>query len=147
MFWYLKALKQYTDFKGRAQRAEFWSFIILNLIISSLILELDTFLGTYYMDYSDPLLSNLEDKRVGLFNGIFSLIIFIPTVAVWVRRLHDVGKSGLWFFAVFIPIIGWLILLLFSLKDSVEDNQYGKNPKTEKDHTEEIIDEMEKIIE
>ena len=71
-----------------------------------------------------------EDKKTGLFNGLFGLAMMLPNFAVTVRRLHDVGKSGWWMLIVLIPIIGAIWLFVLTVTDSqADDNEYGANPK------------------
>ncbi|SFA69755.1 MULTISPECIES: DUF805 domain-containing protein [unclassified Bacillus (in: firmicutes)] len=113
MEWYLKVLKNYVVFHGRARRKEYWMFVLVNVIISIIlssieaVADLPKFLSTLY-----------------------SLAVLLPSLAVGVRRLHDIGKSGWWLLLSLIPIIGGIILLVFMCQDSQEsDNQYGANPK------------------
>ena len=119
MNWYLKVLKQYADFDGRARRKEFWMFTLINFIIT-LILYLP---GLYFlMESENPAFLSLY--------SLYALAVFIPSLAVQVRRLHDVGKSGWMLLVAFIPIVGaiWLLVLFFT--DSQEgSNEYGPNPK------------------
>jgi len=114
MNWYLKVLKQYADFSGRARRKEYWMFVLFNVIFAFVAIGID------YMISGRP----------GFVYAIYILAILIPSLAVAVRRLHDVGKSGWMYLIVFIPIIGafWL-LYLFVLDSNQGDNQYGPNPK------------------
>ena len=119
MKWYLKCLSQYADFHGRARRKEYWMFVLFNVIYSIVLLILDSVLG-------------LMDSEIGLgvFSGLYSLFVLIPGLAVCVRRLHDIGKSGWnWFFCL-IPIVGSIILLVWYCRDSeAGGNAYGDNPK------------------
>tara|TARA_B100001115_G_scaffold183194_1_gene181341 strand:- start:145 stop:510 length:366 start_codon:yes stop_codon:yes gene_type:complete len=118
MEWYLKVLKQYGDFSGRARRKEYWMFFLFNMIFAFVAMFLDNTLGT-----AGP-------AGYGVFYGIYALALFIPGLAVFVRRLHDVGKSGWMFLIAFIPLIGaiWLTVLLVTDSNPGE-NQYGANPK------------------
>ena len=117
--WYLKVLNQYADFNGRARRKEYWMFTLFSsiFIIAAIILDV-----------------SLEITMEGTFYGpaylLYVLITFIPTLAVGVRRLHDVGKSGVWLAISFIPLIGtiWLFVLFVSAGNPGE-NEYGTNPK------------------
>jgi uncharacterized membrane protein YhaH (DUF805 family) len=119
MNWWLIAMKKYVTFSGRARRKEYWMFALFNLIFGIAALILDSILG-----------SAVEDFGYGLFYGLFILAITIPALAVTVRRLHDIGKSGWWFFTGFIPIIGGIWLFVLTLTDSQPgDNQFGQNPK------------------
>ena len=119
MNWYLKAFKQYATFSGRAQRSEFWFFILFYMIGFSVLTVIDTFIGTY----------NVE-AGIGALGGIFVLVHFLPALAVSVRRLHDIGKSGWWYLLNLIPLIGPIVIIIFAVLDSKEDNEYGPNPKS-----------------
>ena len=119
MDWYLKVLKQYADFNGRARRKEYWMFFLFNLIFTAIASLIDIAAGT----------ANIESGS-GLFQGIYSLVVLIPSLAVGVRRLHDVGKSGWMLLLAFIPFIGaiWL-LVLFVTNGKEAANKWGENPK------------------
>lgn len=115
MNWYLKVIHQYFDFTGRARRKEYWMFTLINILISWLLPLIDFILGTFYFT---------------TISYIYSILIFIPALAVLLRRLHDVGKSGWYFFLILIPFIGWLWLLILLCMDSVpRPNIWGDNPK------------------
>jgi uncharacterized membrane protein YhaH (DUF805 family) len=114
MDWYLKVLKQYADFNGRARRKEYWMFTLFNIIFYILAMLLDYIIGSGY----SPIY------------GIYLLAVLIPNLAVSVRRLHDIGKSGVMMFLAFLPIIGaiWL-LILFVTEGEEGENEYGPDPK------------------
>ena len=119
MNWYLKVLKQYADFNGRARRKEYWMFALFSMIFSFALSFLSMSLGLYD-----------EDAGYGVLDSIYSLAVLIPGLAVSIRRLHDVGKSGWMFLLVFLPIIGWIWLFVLTVTDSdSSENQYGQNPK------------------
>ena len=119
MNWWLTAMKKYVDFSGRARRTEYWMFALFNVIFAIVALVLDNLLGTAS-----------EELGYGLFYGLFSLAIMLPGLAVTVRRLHDVGKSGWWIFISLIPLIGGIWLLVLTVTDSQPGaNEYGPNPK------------------
>jgi uncharacterized membrane protein YhaH (DUF805 family) len=120
MDWYLDILKnKYAMFGGRARRKEYWYFVLFNLLASIALGVIDGITGTYS-----------EDAGLGLLGGIYALAVFIPSIAVAMRRLHDTGRSGWWLLLALIPILGFLVLLVFMLLDSEPgDNQYGPNPK------------------
>ncbi len=120
MDWYLDILKnKYAMFGGRARRKEYWYFVLFNLLASIALGVIDGITGTYS-----------EDAGLGLLGGIYALAVFIPSIAVAMRRLHDTGRSGWWLLLALIPILGFLVLLVFMLLDSESgDNQYGPNPK------------------
>ncbi len=106
-------LGKYADFSGRARRSEYWFWFLafglgyLAIVILSVIAETFAFLAI-----------------------IFYLAMLLPSLAVGVRRLHDTGKSG-WFMLIsLIPLVGGIVLLVFTVQDSTPgDNQYGPNPK------------------
>jgi uncharacterized membrane protein YhaH (DUF805 family) len=117
---YLSVLKKYATFQGRARRSEYWTFSLINLAIS-LVLSI---LGYLTQGGSG------EVGFFGIISTLYGLAVLIPGLAVTVRRLHDVGKNGWWIFIVLVPLIGWILLLVFLITDSDPgDNQYGPNPK------------------
>ncbi|QIR14707.1 DUF805 domain-containing protein [Shewanella aestuarii] len=118
MEWYVKVLKNYFVFSGRARRKEYWMFGLINLVITVVLNLVDLGIGT--LDAT---------TGYGLFSGIYTLAVFIPSIAVSVRRLHDTNHSGWWLFLALIPLIGVLFLLVVFCFDSKEDNEYGPNPK------------------
>lgn len=124
MNWYLKVLKQYADFSGRARRKEFWMFTLFHFLFIFLIVFLSFYLsGDLYEE------TETNFTVVTLF-GLYILATIIPSIAVTVRRLHDVGKSGWFYFINLIPYIGGFILLIFTCMDSVnKPNKWGENPK------------------
>lgn len=118
MEWYIKCFRQYADFSGRARRKEYWMFCLFNVLISFCIGFVAGFLGV------------LIDTNLTFLVWIYSLVVFLPSIAVCVRRLHDVGKSGWMYFIILIPIIGaiWLIVL-FCTDSNPGANKWGVNPK------------------
>ena len=117
MDWYLKVLRHYADFGGRAQRKEYWMFQLINLI------------ATVALGMVGALIGGGGDAGDAL-PGLYSLAVFLPSLGVTVRRLHDIGKSGWWVLLGFIPLVGVLVLLFFLVKDSeAGSNAYGPNPK------------------
>jgi uncharacterized membrane protein YhaH (DUF805 family) len=112
MEWYLKVVKNYVGFQGRARRKEYWMFFLFNLIIGLVI------------GFVEGLL-NLSQ----VLSTLYSLAILLPSLAVGARRLHDTGRSGLWLLIGLIPLIGLIVLLVFFCEDSKDENQYGPNPK------------------
>lgn len=122
MNWYLKVLKNYAAFQGRAQRAEYWFFALFNIIACVLLMVLDLMLGTA------P--TAAEGGGIGILTMIYALAITIPAFALSVRRLHDTNRSGWMLLINLIPLIGPIVILVFFLQDSTPGaNQYGPNPK------------------
>ena len=119
MNWYLKVLKNYAGFSGRARRKEYWMFVLFNLIFGLLAIVLDNVAGT-----------TINPLPYGLFYIVYVLAVLIPGLAVSVRRLHDIGKSGWFLFIALIPIVGFIwLLVLFCTGGTPGQNAYGLNPK------------------
>jgi len=132
MKWFFKVLKQYAVFKGRARRKEFWMFTLFVIIFGVVFMILDKVLGTTFNLDKENICDRLIYFLVGRgwIDATFGLAIFIPSLAVTVRRLHDIGRSGWWYLLFLLPIIGWIILLCWHCRDSDEgENKYGANPK------------------
>ena len=113
--WFKKALRNYTNFSGRARRKEYWYFVLvqMGLIIVAMIL--------------DAIIFNSE---TGLFYIVVALGLFLPGLAVTIRRLHDTSRSGWWFLLSILPLIGSIVLLVFLASDTkLETNQWGPPAK------------------
>ena len=128
-------MRKYVTFSGRATRSEFWWFylftVLVNLVASS---QASSFVPTL-LDGQDM----TENESSYFLNNFFflylstitSLILLLPSLAVAVRRLHDVGRSGWWILIAF-TVIGIIPLLIWYVTDTKdEENVYGPNPKTE----------------
>lgn len=111
--------KKYATFTGRARRSEFWYFYLFNMIIGfSLNILMSAFIGS----------SMYMITMVILY--LYSLAVFVPNLAVTVRRFHDIGKSGWNILWAILPIIGAILLLIWFIKDSAKgENKYGASPK------------------
>lgn len=125
--------KNYCNFSGRARRSEFWFFqlfcIIIEAIFGPFSLTTTSTSRSSYNGY-DSYSSSSQISIFGYIYIIFILVFFIPNLAVSVRRLHDIGKSGCFFLIAIIPIVGIFILLYFFCIDSQEvPNEYGPSPK------------------
>ncbi|TMU50922.1 DUF805 domain-containing protein [Flagellimonas algicola] len=118
MKWYLKVLKQYANFKGRARRKEFWMFYIIHAVFSGLAVAIDNITG----------LSG--ELPLGPIYGLYTLVMIVPILAVMVRRMHDIGKKWTWLLVGLIPAIGGIWLFFLWIKDGEPgENDYGVNPK------------------
>jgi uncharacterized membrane protein YhaH (DUF805 family) len=118
--WFIEALKKYAVFSGRSRRKEYWYFVLFVVIISIVLSIIDGLFGT-----------NHRSTGAGLLSSIFSLAVLIPSIAVSVRRLHDIDRTGWWVLIGLVPIIGWIVLLVFHVQDSTPGtNRYGPNPKS-----------------
>ena len=96
-------LKKYAKFNGRATRSEFWWWVLFTFLFSAC--------------------SQLLSQKLG---SIFSLAVFLPSIAVTSRRLHDIGRSGWWQLIGLIPIIGWVIMIFWGVKESSMSNEYDR---------------------
>jgi len=128
MQWYLKVVRDnYANFAGRARRKEYWMFALFNVIFAITAMIVDNILGTTYKFGEGYAQMSLP---YGWIYMIYLLAMIIPSLAVFVRRLHDVDKSGWWFFLVFLPIIGAIWLFVLACTDGTPgDNDYGPSPK------------------
>jgi uncharacterized membrane protein YhaH (DUF805 family) len=150
MNWYLTVLRNYAVFSGRARRKEYWMFALFNIIFFIVAMIIDNILGTKFEMNGMPL-------HYGYVYTLYGLAVLIPGLAVLVRRLHDIGKSGWFALGFFISII-ILYVILFAIKrfgnpililfpaiaifalaiwilvlvctdSEMGENQYGLNPK------------------
>lgn len=117
---YLNVLRHhYADFRGRARRREYWMYYLVTTLITLILRVLDGVLGL-----------SSGDLDLGILSGIYTLVVLLPGLAVSARRLHDTGRSGWWLLFGLIPIVGGIVLLIFTLSDSEPDaNKWGPNPK------------------
>ncbi len=107
---------KYATFSGRARRSEYWWFVLMNMIVSSALARLSQIGG--------------GSKLFEAMASLWSLGLLVPGIAVAVRRLHDVGKSGWNYLWVLLPIVGWILLLVWAARPGMEGtNQYGPDPK------------------
>ena len=118
MDWYMKVIKNYVGFSGRARRKEYWMFTLFNLIAAILIAVIDNVLGT------------TTATGIGMLGLLYALAILLPGLAVSVRRLHDTGRSGWWLLIALVPLLGAIVLLVFMVLDGNRgSNEYGPDPK------------------
>lgn len=115
---YLTAMRRYVDFGGRSSRSEYWLFVLIYLIIYIIAMVIDVWvLGV------DP------SSGFGILAGIVTLVHIIPSIAVGVRRLHDTDRSGWWILIVFIPLIGWIwLIVLYCIAGTPGPNRFGPQP-------------------
>ena len=129
MEWYLKAVRDnYANFSGRARRKEYWMFTLVYAIILIACTVVDNVLGTVFMMDAGPL--GEISIGYGWVYTICALVHFIPGIALVVRRLHDLGKSGWFYLIILIPLIGALVLLVFfCFEGQKQENKWGPDPK------------------
>jgi uncharacterized membrane protein YhaH (DUF805 family) len=109
------ALSKYATFSGRARRSEYWWFVLFNIIVSVIARLID---------------AAVFGESTGYLTIIAALALFLPGLAVTVRRLHDIGKSGWWVLLALVPIVGAIVLIVWAAKEGdAADNAYGPSPK------------------
>jgi uncharacterized membrane protein YhaH (DUF805 family) len=126
-------LSKYVTFQGRATRSEYWwwgLFIIIvalgaeSVILPHSIQNIAQFKATGVMPPPDAFHS-----IVSLVYGLFSLATFLPSIAVAVRRFHDLNKSGWWYFFLLVPVIGAIMVLIwFCMRGTRGNNRFGADP-------------------
>jgi uncharacterized membrane protein YhaH (DUF805 family) len=108
---------KYVTFSGRARRAEYWWFVLF------------TVLGSFVFGFVDGLMFGTSMETTGLFGAVFSLGTLLPSISVGVRRLHDLDRSGWWLLLMLLPIIGWIVLIVWNAtKGTQGDNRFGPDP-------------------
>ncbi|AEB77448.1 DUF805 domain-containing protein [Clostridium botulinum] len=111
---YKKVISQYAKFDGRATRKEYWYFALANILIALSLYTIWVILK--------PNSKFLDDNPLTI---VYTILTFVPSLAVSVRRLHDTNKSGWWMLLCFIPVIDLLLLLMFCGTSDVTSNKYG----------------------
>jgi uncharacterized membrane protein YhaH (DUF805 family) len=109
--WYIAVLKKYADFKGRARRKEYWTFMLVNFVVVFA-------------------LALIEGRRTPVLGYLYSFALIVPTLAVGVRRLHDTGRNGWWVLLTFVPLAPLVLLVFYVLDSQPGENQFGPNPKS-----------------
>lgn len=133
-----QVLKNYANFSGRARRSEFWWWALLTFLIGiafnivfTAAVGPDVFQNWQDIETIDDLRA-LSPNAVPLLGayGALTLFLFLPSLAVAVRRLHDTGKTGWLILLGLIPFLGFIILLVFYVTEGTRgDNAYGPDPK------------------
>lgn len=117
-YWYFKVLRNYVNFEGRARRKEFWYYTLCSFLIAVILVIIDKQMGTFN-----------QQTGMGLLGQIYGVAVFLPALAVCVRRLHDIGKSGWMVLINLIPFIGFLIFIYLAARQGDEGaNEYGPDP-------------------
>lgn len=110
---YKKFWMNYVNFKGRSTRSDYWYSLLVHYIIS------------FILGFVAGFIPNLEGV-MSIITAVYALAIVVPSIAICVRRLHDINKSGWFYLMGFIPLVGIIILLVFFCTASVdENNRYG----------------------
>ena len=115
MQWYLQVLRNYAQFNGRSRRSEYWYFTLFNLIVVAVLALVDVL--------------TVKIVGFGLFRLVYTVAVFVPSIAVAIRRMHDTDRSGWWILLAFVPVIGLLAIFFLAQDSSPGTNKYGRNPK------------------
>lgn len=110
---YKKYWKNYSNFDGRTSKRDYWIVFLWNIVLSFCLFFIDLVINSS---------GNTQEAALGMLFGLFTMINLIPMFSILVRRLHDINKSGLYFFVIFIPLAGPFILLYYLTKDTDNDN-------------------------
>lgn len=111
------AFNQYCKFTGRASRSEYWWFALFTFILGAVVLGV---VGGIF---------GAQSTVYTCISCIINLALLLPSLGLCVRRLHDIGKGGGWIFINFVPLIGWIIFLVWMVKDSEPgNNRFGPMP-------------------
>jgi uncharacterized membrane protein YhaH (DUF805 family) len=114
MNWYLTVLKDnYANFSGRARRSEYWYYVLFNLLICIALFGVVFTVGVFGI----------------VLYALYAIVTLIPSLAVAVRRLHDIGKSGVYILFAFVPLLNIWLLVLLATEGTRGANQYGEDPK------------------
>ena len=135
MKWFIKCFKDYANFKGRASRAELWYFLLFWSIFYVIVILIDRQIGYNFISLKDLPLN--EYLPIGKFYSDVGILVFfyrpltiLPSLAVVVRRLHDMNMNGKWALLFLIPPIGILLLLYLAKSGDKNENQYGNVPES-----------------
>lgn len=129
MNWYVKVIKQYVDFNGRARRQEYWMFALFSAIILLVLTVIDSVIGTGNITGNSGADGVSFSAHLGLLGGIYSLAVLLPGLAVAIRRLHDTDRSG-WWVLIALSFVGGIVLLVFFVLEGTRGpNRHGADPK------------------
>ena len=131
MEWMLMPLKRYAEFSGRSRRKEYWMWFLFLIIVTIITTYLDILFGLGGSATGTQEGASVSfNVNFGLITILFMLAVFLPNLAVGVRRLHDLDKSGWMILIGLIPLFGALYLLfLFTQPGTVGPNRFGPDPK------------------
>jgi uncharacterized membrane protein YhaH (DUF805 family) len=118
MDWYLKVLKNYVGFSGRARRKEYWMFVLFNILFAVVAMVLDNVFGLAS-----------EKLHYGPIYGLYALAVFLPGLAAGIRRLHDTDRSGWWLLLCLVPLVGLVVIVFLALEGTPGSNRFGPDPK------------------
>lgn len=120
---YKKFWSNYANFNGRTSRADFWWTVLANFLVEMII----GFVCGFIIGLTGASNGEVSSSIPTLISSLYSLAIFVPSLALAVRRVHDINKSGWYLLMGLIPLAGGIILLVYYLSNSVNtNNKYGQ---------------------
>lgn len=112
-----RAFQNYCCFQGRASRSEFWWFALFAFLCGAVCSVIGGILG---------------ETLGNILSGLVSLALLLPNLGLAWRRLHDIGRAGGWYFIGLVPLVGWILLIVWFAKDSeMQPNRFGPVPNVE----------------
>lgn len=118
MYWYIEVLKKYAVFSGRASRREYWWFMLFTTLVNIILMVVDAQMGSFN-----------DAVGMGMLGGLYTLLVLLPSIGVQVRRLHDIDRSGWWLLMYLVPLVGFIVVLVFAcMKGTPGSNRFGLNP-------------------
>lgn len=113
-------LKKYADFQGRARRAEYWMFVVFQILVYIAVAIVSMIVSG----------GDTNSAAASALMGLVTLGLLLPSIAVTVRRLHDTNRTGWWIFISLIPLIGGIWLFVLTVLDGTPaTNRFGPDPK------------------
>lgn len=110
-------LQKYVTFEGRAPRSEFWFFVLFTVI------------GNIVLSIVDSIVFGIASNGFQPLSSLFGLAVLLPSIAVAVRRLHDTDRSGWWWWLCLVPLVGWIILIVWYATEGTKgSNSFGRDP-------------------
>lgn len=130
MEWMILPLKRYAQFAGRSRRREFWMWVLFNWVVAIVLATVDTLIG---FGSTSSVTTATSAAYSWYSNGplsmIWLLVTLIPNLSVSVRRLHDIDKSGWWLLILLVPLVGFIVLLVFDCIEGTRGpNRFGPDP-------------------
>lgn len=117
MEWMILPFRRFAEFTGRSRRQEFWMFTLFSIIAAIAAALIDFMFG-------------FAPEENGPLGIVVSLVFLVPSISVSIRRLHDVARTGWWLLLVLVPIIGWIVLIVWNCTDGTRGtNRFGPDPK------------------
>lgn len=123
MKWFFRVIQKYAVFSGRARRKEYWYFVLFSIIFAIPVLIIDCTLT--------PRIINSRTPIAPILFILYGLFLFLPSLALAVRRLHDISLSGWWILLNWVPVGGTVVFIFMLIPGTKGENEYGPDPLDE----------------